>query len=113
MSNGDPYAPIRLAQGVVAMNSTVGMISPESTRMTAAPGDAINGRSGLALQGGREALWMALVAPGTDLCACIRRAAMSVVRVNGGLHCGKCIALSVESSARMLTTERPSSGGLP
>lgn len=94
------------------MNSTAGMISPESVRTTAAPDDALNSRLGQGLRNGCEESWSALAVPGADLSACLRLVATPATRVNGGFRFRMRITPSVNSSVRVPTAERLSLGGL-
>ena len=106
LEEGDLVSLLRHAQGVVTVNSTVGIIALEHGRPTVALSDPIYNLPGLTCQLPLDDFWMSAPAPDAELYACFKRVVMAATQVNGGFYCSRGIGLAVENSVRILTAER-------
>jgi capsular polysaccharide export protein len=106
LEDGDLHALVDRAQGVVTVNSTVGLVALEAGRPTLSLSDPIYNLPGLTFQGGLDEFWRGSEGPDRELFAGFRRVVMHATQVNGGFYCPKGIALAVDNSARVLTAAR-------
>ena len=106
LEEGDLHSLVKQAQGVVTVNSTVGLVSLELARPTLTLSDPIYNLPGLTCQGTLNDFWTAGNFPDMAMYGCFRRVVMHATQINGAFYCRKGIALAVDNSARVLTAER-------
>lgn len=106
LEDGDLVSLLRHAQGVVTVNSTVGLLALEHGRPTVTLSDPIYNLPGLTCQLPLDDFWASAHVPDTKLYACFKRVVMAATQVNGGFYCSRGIRLAVENSARILTAAR-------
>lgn len=104
--DGDLVSLIRGAQGVVTVNSTVGIAALEQGRPTVTLSDPIYNLPGLTFQASLDDFWTRGHAPDVELFARFRRVVMHATQAHGGFYCRRGIELAVESSGRFLTADR-------
>jgi capsular polysaccharide export protein len=103
---GDLHMLARGAQGVVTVNSTVGMVALELGRPTLTLSDPIYNLPGLTDQGTLDDFWTAGTTPDMAMYACFRRVVMHATQINGAFYCRTGMALAADNSVRVLTAER-------
>jgi capsular polysaccharide export protein len=106
VEDGDLVSLVRHAQGVVTVNSTVGIVALEQGTPTVALSDPIYNLPGLTFQGPLDEFWMSRIPPDAWFFSRFRRVVMHATQVNGGLYCPQGIDLAVENSTRILTAQR-------
>jgi len=105
LEEGDLGLLVANAQGVVTVNSTVGIVALEHNTPTLTLSDPIYNLPGLTGQMPIDEFWTATPAPDSELWVCFRRCVMHATQVNGGFYSRSGIRLAVENSARVLTAE--------
>lgn len=106
LEDGDLSALLRHAEGVVTVNSTVGLMALELGRPVLTLSDPIYNLPGLTFQGGLDDFWKSAAPPDADLFDRFHRVVMRATQINGGYYCKRGIALAVENSARVLMAKR-------
>jgi capsular polysaccharide export protein len=106
LEQGDLNALVQRADGVVTVNSTVGMVALHLGRPTLTLGDPIYNLPGLTCQGKLDEFWTAAQPPDMAMFACFYRVVMHATQINGAFYCRQGIGLAVDNSARVLTAER-------
>ena len=106
IETGDLQALAKHAQGVVTLNSTVGMVSLEAGCPTIALGDAIYNFSGLTAQTSLNDFWSDRTLPDTDLYKKFKAVVLQTSQVNGGFYCSQGISMAVHASVDILTAEQ-------
>jgi capsular polysaccharide export protein len=94
------------AQGVVTVNSTVGMLALGAGRPTIALGQSIYNLQGLTFQGSLDEFWRCATPPEVELFRCFRNAVIHGTQVNGGLYSRQGIDMTVRNSIGALTASR-------
>lgn len=106
LEDGDLSTLLRHAQGVVTVNSTVGIVALEHAVPTLTLGDPIYNLPGLTFQGVLEHFWRDPEPPDPEFFAAFRQVVMSLTQINGGFYCRKGIDLAVANAYPVLTAER-------
>jgi len=106
LEDGDIGALVEHAQGLVTINSTVGIIALEQGTPTMALSDAIYNLPGLTFQGSLDDFWTSRTPPDEAFLSLFRRVVIQTTQVNGGFYCRKGIGLAVENSRHALVAER-------
>lgn len=106
LEDGDLVSLVRQAQGVVTVNSTVGLVALEQGTPTVTLSDPMYNVPGLTFQGPLDDFWVSRIPPNAGFFALFRRVVMQATQVNGGFYCRQGINLAVENSSRILTALR-------
>lgn len=106
LEDGDLTLLVRHSQGVVTVNSTVGIVALEQGIPTITLSDPIYNLPGLTFQGGLVDFWQTSMPPDAEFFRCFRRVVMKATQINGGLYCRTGIQLAVDNASRVLTAER-------
>ncbi|WP_291991769.1 capsular biosynthesis protein [Candidatus Accumulibacter sp. ACC003] len=106
LESGDLAKLLRHAQGVVTVNSTVGIVSVGAGCPTVTLSDPIYNLPGLTFQGSVDDFWKHGIKPDTTLFRCFRKTLIHAVQVNGGFYCATGIRLAVANCRRFLEPER-------
>ena len=106
LEQGDLNALVQRAEGVVTVNSTVGMVALQLGRPTLTLGDPIYNLPGLTCQGKLDEFWTAALPPDMAMFACFYRVIMHATQINGSFYCRQGIALAADNSVGVLTAER-------
>ena len=96
---------LRHARGCVTVNSTAGIVALGLGCPTITLSDPIYNLPGLTFQGGLDAFWREGEKPEAELFSRFRRVVMRATQIDGGLYCRAGIALAVENSLPILTSE--------
>jgi len=107
LETGDLAALIRHAQGVVTVNSTVGMSALGQDCPTAALGTAIYDLPGLTFQGRLDDFWAHGSRPDPALFQAFRDTVIHTTQVNGDLYTGQGIAQALRGCDRLLAEQSP------
>lgn len=107
LESGDLAQLIRGAQGVVTINSTVGMTALALGCPTFALGTAIYDLPGLTVQGRLEGFWRQPVAPDRALFEDFRDTVLYTTQINGDLYTGAGIARVLRGCDRLLEEISP------
>jgi capsular polysaccharide export protein len=89
---------VRLAHGVVTVNSTVGTLALKAGRPVKALGNAIYDMAGLTFQGGLDAFWHGAAAPDLVLFDAFRRVLAARVLIPGSFFSSKGLTVAVEAA---------------
>jgi capsular polysaccharide export protein len=103
---GDLPAMIAAAQGVVVVNSTVGMTALQMGRPVKALGTAIYDLPGLTYQGTLQDFWQGPAPPGREIFEAFRNVVIHTTQVNGDFYTREGIAMAVEGCLPRLLAER-------
>ncbi len=106
IETGNLDALLAHARGTVTVNSTVGALSLGLNCPTLALSNPIYNLPGLTFQGSLDDFWRGGVVPDTELFRNFRNTVIHTTQVNGGFYCRDGIALALEGSHRLLTSER-------
>lgn len=106
IETGNLDALLSHARGTVTVNSTVGALSLGLNCPTMALSNPIYHMPGLTFQGTLDDFWRQSAAPDAGLFRNFRNTVIHTTQVNGGFYCRDGIALAVEGSHRLLTSER-------
>ena len=103
------YLPTLLeaAQGVVVVNSTVGMTAIEVGRPTIALGTSIYNIEGLAYQGGIDRFWTEPRTPDLELTRAFRNLVIARTQVNGGYFSADAATMAAPGAAERLESSNP------
>ena len=102
---GDLTSLVKLAQGTITLNSTVGYVALEQGCPTHCLGDPQYNLPGLTDQQDLSQFWGMPVAPEAELFARFKRVVMHTTQVYGGFYCPPSIAQAVQGSCERLTAE--------
>ena len=105
LESGDLELLLRHARGCVTVNSTVGIVALGLGCPTATLSDPIYNLPGLTFQGELDHFWREGGKPDAELFGRFRRVVMHATQIDGGLYCRAGIALAVENSLPILTSE--------
>ena len=106
LETGDLSALLSRAQGVITVNSTVGLPSLMQGRPTIALSNPIYNFPGLTFQGPLDAFWREGTAPDGELFRRFRNTVIHTTQVNGGFYSAQGIGMAVSNSLRRLESER-------
>jgi len=106
LEDGDLVPLLQKAQGLVTVNSTVGLMGLEKNCPTLTLSDPIYNLRGLTAQSSLDDFWTALPMPDAKLYRQFRRVVMHATQINGGFYCSRGIELAVENSQRVVTAAR-------
>lgn len=106
LESGDLNKLLRHAQGVVTVNSTVGIISVGAGCPTVTLSDPIYNLPALTFQGPLDDFWTQASRPDAKLYRCFRNTLIHATQVNGGFYCATGIRLAVHNCRRFLEPER-------
>jgi capsular polysaccharide export protein len=99
---GDANALIDHSQGVITVNSTVGMSALQRGRPTKALGRAVYDLPGLTHQAPLDDFWQTPRPPDAALCRAFRNVVVHATQINGGFYTGEAIALALREWRRLL-----------
>lgn len=103
IDGGDLGQLIRIADGVVVVNSTVGLLSLQMKTPTLALGTAIYDLPGMTAQDGLDAFWQAPPTPDASLVADFVKAIAGTIMVRGTFYSEPGLSAAVEgATARLL-----------
>jgi capsular polysaccharide export protein len=106
LETGDLVTLLRLARGVVTVNSTVGGLALTENCPTIALSNPIYNLPGLTFQGTLNDFWKHLAPPETELFRRFRNTVIHATQVNGGFYTREGIELAVKNSIRPLESDR-------
>lgn len=108
LEDGDLTALLHHARGCVTVNSTSGLVALEQGTPTVTLSDPIYNLPGLTFQGGLDDFWRKGEKPDAELFCRFRRVVIRATQIDGGFYCQTGIALAVENSIPILTSEQSS-----
>lgn len=106
LEDGDLLSLVQSSNGVVTVNSTVGMVALEEGCPTLTLSDPIYNLPGLTCQLSLDDFWRSAPRPDAALYTQFRQVVMAATQVNGGFYCESGIDLAVEKSSRVLLAQR-------
>ncbi|MBF0527847.1 MAG: capsular biosynthesis protein [Deltaproteobacteria bacterium] len=95
-------ALLRLARGVVTVNSTIGLWAMKYRCPTITLSNPIYNLPGLTFQGTLDEFWRRAAAPDDELFRCFRNTVIHTTQVNGGFYSREGIVMTVKNSLRLL-----------
>lgn len=104
--DGDLWALVKHAQGMVTVNSTAGIVALECGTPIYALCEPIYNLQGLTAQGGLDDFWNNPEPPENIMFSCFRRVVIHATQINGGFYCSQGIKLAVENAQHALTAEK-------
>ena len=105
LESGDLELLLRHAGGCVTVNSTTGIEALGLGCPTTTLSDPIYNLPGLTFQGGLDDFWRKGEKPDAELFCRFRRVVMRATQIDGGFYCRTDIALAIENSLPLLTSE--------
>jgi capsular polysaccharide export protein len=105
LESGDLELLLRHAGGCVTVNSTTGIEALGLGCPTTTLSDPIYNLPGLTFQGGLDDFWRKGEKPDAELFSRFRRVVMRATQIDGGFYCRTDIALAIENSLPLLTSE--------
>jgi capsular polysaccharide export protein len=106
LESGDLDPLIKKAQGLVTVNSTVGLTSLALGCPTIALSDPIYNLEGLTFRGSLDEFWQMRTSPDADLFNAFRNVLIHTTQINGGFYSSEGIAMAVTNSAKVLLAEQ-------
>ena len=106
LEGGDLELLMRHARGCVTVNSTAGIVALSFGCPTMALSDPVYKLRGLTFQGELDGFWRDAELPDMELFRRFRRVVIRAAQVEGGFYCRAGIAMAVENSLSVLTSER-------
>ena len=106
LESGDLARLLRHAQGVVTVNSTVGIVAVGAGCPTVTLSDPIYNLPGLTFQGPFDDFWKHPGKPDAKLYRHFRNTLIHAAQVNGGFYCATGIRMAVHNCRRFLEPER-------
>ena len=107
MRGGSPEQLLRASQGVITVNSTLGILALDFNLPVKTLGHAIYDLPGLTFQGELDQFWQQKTAPDRMLFDCFRRVVAAESQINGGLYSHDGLMLAVDAAARKLSATTP------
>jgi capsular polysaccharide export protein len=108
LHGGSPEPLLRASQGVVTINSTLGILALDFNLPVKTIGHAIYDMPGLTFQGGLDQFWQQRTSPDRIVFDCFRRVVAAESQINGGLYSSAALALAVKTAADKLSATIPS-----
>ena len=105
LESGNLELLLRHASGCVTVNSTTGIEALGLGCPTTTLSDPIYNLPGLTFQGGLDDFWRKGEKPDAELFSRFRRVVIRATQIDGGFYCRTDIALAVENSLPLLTSE--------
>ena len=105
LESGDLELLLRNARGCVTVNSTTGIVALSLGCPTITLSDPIYNLPGLTFQWGLDDFWRKGEKPDAELFSRFRRVVMRATQIDGGFYCRTDIALAIENSLPLLTSE--------
>jgi capsular polysaccharide export protein len=102
---GDLEVLLPNCEGVVTVNSTVGILSLAMGAPTMALSEPIYKLPGLTFDGKLDLFWREHAKPDADLFRCFRNTVMHCAQINGGFYCPQGRALAVANSVPRLEAD--------
>ncbi len=109
---GDLAAYLRSAEGIIVVNSTVGMLSLYMGRPTIAIGKAIYSIPGIVNSHGLSNFWSNPAPPDRELFDAFRKVLIQKTQINGSFYTKKGIQSALPAVCNRLVNGNSSSGGL-
>lgn len=106
LESGDLGPLLQNAQGVVTVNSTVGLVALGEECPTVTLSDPIYNLPGLTFQGPLDDFWTRAVKSERELFRCFRNTVIHATQVNGGFYSASAIKMAVANCRRFLEPER-------
>ncbi|MGH8539817.1 MAG: capsule biosynthesis protein [Stenotrophobium sp.] len=103
MRGGSPEPLLRASQGVVTVNSTLGILALDFNLPVKTLGHAIYDLPGLTFQGELDQFWQRKPLPDRVLFDCFRRVVAAESQINGGLYGRDALNLAVSNTASKLS----------
>jgi capsular polysaccharide export protein len=113
IDGGDLNVLMDRSDGVVTVNSTVGLSALQRRRPVIALGKAVFRLPGLTAADGLEAYWQAPRQPDPDLLSAFQRVLLETCLVNGNFYTEAGLQLAVRNSVARLTAETDLLSGAP
>ena len=107
MRGGSPEPLLRASQGVITVNSTLGILALDFNLPVKTLGHAIYDLPGLTFQGKVDQFWLQKAPPDRVIFDCFRRVVAAESQINGGLYSREALALAVNSAVRKLSAAAP------
>lgn len=104
MHCGSPEPLVQASQGLVTVNSTMGIIALNYGRPVKTIGHAVYDIPGLTSQEPLDDFWTAPPTPDASVFDCFRRVVATSSQINGGLYSAEAIEMAVESAAARLSS---------
>jgi capsular polysaccharide export protein len=102
LEGGSPHDFIRLARGMITVNSTTGLVAMACGVPVIALGRAVYTLPGLTFQGALDDFWLGATPADPALFDAFRRVVADRTQINGGFYGDSAIAMAVQGAARRL-----------
>ncbi|MGH8460785.1 MAG: capsule biosynthesis protein [Stenotrophobium sp.] len=107
MRGGSPEHLLRASQGVITVNSTLGILALDFNLPVKTLGHAIYDLPGLTFQGKLDQFWQQRTPPDRMIFDCFRRVVAAESQINGGLYSRDALTLAVNAAVRKLSEAAP------